>query len=904
MKRFSFKEVSPYLSNFSIWARPTGRAYFFFELLVANLVTYTLIEENYIAQYALPLLFLLDTKLLKLSHRVFLGLVSFLAIPLGSALFIFILPVWGVLRSTPAIGIIMAFAGVVLSSFTPYLVGSLPSLSLPINAQSIIHLLMPNVLPFLLIVRMHSIPNSIKFIFILLTLAILQSLAAVGGWLDVKIFTNEIYRIFFVGVPIFLLAVCSKVEIAKEAGKLPFHPILPIALFLSGTLVMLGMATERPITKIVFDESHGDWETTIKSFRPEDFGRKHTYTYGLLADYAKSIVGQVDRHFEGVPNLGDGTVFVIKMPSKPFDELFRNYIIDWVMNGGRLLIIADHTDLYDSAQILNKFLEGWASIEVGANAVFDKRGFPNKVRVNRLQALLGKINSDGSLLAYQTGSAFRYFPLKSTVLSSYEISFAEPGDYSRPNRFGALEPKLSLPYANHASAIGIQYGKGGVVVIADSTQWSNFSIYKKSYKNLFKNLIGVLEAPDAMGLRFYCLIFLTLILLVILWKPIGTPVLTGAFLLGCTVALNFSITKNIYKPITIDSANHVEVITGSTAHLEILPQLIPLGERAYPRIISSLSKYGFSPIASNRGITPQKIFSRNTWLFLEPDFRQLPKPSDLREFLKNDGKVAFLFGPEQARNERIWKWVEEMGLSLQERKGLGYTEDSTPGLFNRNGSTIIKDVRVVTSTPATSMLVTVSEDTIAQVYQVRTKVGEAPQISGRLIISFMADQFSDAVIGDVWEGIDPSVIGEIRENQFSSYFLNEPNEPQAIHYASFFMDEREPKLNKFAVIENGKMVLSGNINDYQVNQPPDSLGLFPERYLASMQNLAFRFIGRYCPSRSKIVRCENHLIGYDMTEWMVAYQQDTSTKTISNIELIHDRNFSGIGANYNIVFSE
>mgnify|MGYP004296789743 CR=1 FL=1 len=136
---------------------------------------------------------------------------------------------------------------------------------------------------------------------------------------------------------------------------------------------------------------------------------------------------------------------------------------------------------------LNGFFQGWTSIKIGSNAVFDKYGFPNEVRVKRFQALLGKINSDNSLLGYQTGSAFKNFPLNSVVLSSYGLSFAEPGDYSRPNRFGPLVPKLSLPYVNHASSIGIQYGRGGVVVIADSTQWSNFSIFKKSYKDLFKN---------------------------------------------------------------------------------------------------------------------------------------------------------------------------------------------------------------------------------------------------------------------------------------------------------------------------------------------------------------------------------------------------------------------------------
>ena len=904
MKQFSFEKTLSKCSSVLTWVRPTGRTYFFWELLVASFTTFALIEENFILKYSLPFLFLLDPKLPKISSRIILGLFSFLAIPLGSALIIFVLPVWGLLRSTPTVGVFVAFGGVVVSSFSPYLVGLLPNFLLPINAQSIIHMLIPNVLPLILIMRRGSILSGQKFILILLSLSLIETMAVSGGWLAVDVFINEFFRILFVGIPIVIFTLWSKIE-TKDDTKVSifFKPNLFVALFFIGFLFAFLIVTPKPITKVVFDESHGDWETTVKTFSPSDFGRKHTYTYGLFSDYAKKTVGEMGRHFEGVPNFDNNTVFVIKMPSKSFEKPFKKSIVDWVFNGGRLLVIADHTDLYDSAQILNGFFQGWTSIKIGSNAVFDKYGFPNEVRVKRFQALLGKINSDNSLLGYQTGSAFKGFPLNSVVLSSYGLSFAEPGDYSRPNRFGPLVPKLSLPYVNHASSIGIQYGHGGVVVIADSTQWSNFSIFKKSYKDFFKNLLGAMEVTNAIGLRFYSLIFLTLLLLVILWTPKSIIVLTGSFVLGCIFGFNCLITKSIYKPIATDLKNNIGVISGPAAHLKILPQLIPIGERAYPRIISSLNKYGFDPMAFNRGVVPQNFLEKKNWLFLEPGFNQLPKPSDLRSFLKNNGKAAFFFGPEQAKNKNIISWINQIGLTLQQRKGLGFIEDTTPGLFNRNGSKIIKVVRAATSSPPSSMLVSVSGNTLAQVYQIKTKVREFPKINGRLIIGFAADQFSDAVTGNVWEGIDPSIIGEIREKQFSSYFLDQQTDLQPMHYNSIYTEETTPQLNIFTVVENGKAILSGNINSHQTTQPSDSLGLFPDRYLASIQQLAYKFIDLYCPAKTKIVRCKKHLIGYDMTEWIVGYEQDVSTTKINNIELIHDRNFSGIGANYNIIFS-
>ena len=264
MKPFSFEKALSKCSRALTWVRPNGRTYFFWELLVAIFTTYTLIEENFILKYSLPFLFLLDPKLPQISSRLILGLFSVLAIPLGSVLLIFVLPVWGFLRSTPTIGFFIAFGGLIVSSFSPYLVGLFSYFLLPLNIQSIIYMLMPNVLPLILIIRRGSILSGQKFILTLLSLSVIETMAVSGGWLDVDVFINEFFRILFVGIPVVIFTLWSKIEIKDDQKMSTFSkPILLVTLFFIGFLFAFLIVTPKPITKVVFDESHGAFITKI-----------------------------------------------------------------------------------------------------------------------------------------------------------------------------------------------------------------------------------------------------------------------------------------------------------------------------------------------------------------------------------------------------------------------------------------------------------------------------------------------------------------------------------------------------------------------------------------------------------------------------------------------------------------
>ncbi len=903
--RFDLLKNLTIFSKFVLLARLTSRACFFWEVSIILFSTCSLVENNIYAQYILPILFLLDPKIRKFPSRAILSFASILAIPFGSALLIFILLLWGTYRATPFTGLFGAGGIFIVGQISPYILTLIPSLYFKINSGSIIFLILPIILPLILIIKRCALKDSISFLLILFTLIVFLNLAASGGWVTVEIFTSEIFRVLAIGAPIIIYFFKPWITINEENNQNQYHVALSLIFLITGFMVVHIFTPITSIKKVLFDESHGEWETTKQTFNPNDFGRNHTYTYGLLYRFAETLVGKVGRYSGGILELDGSTLFVIKMPTKILEEPFKENITTWIRGGGRLLIVADHTDLYDSTQILNSFLSDFSGINIGTNAVYDNKGFPNKVTTKRFQRLLGQIDSNGNLLPYQTGSAFDHYPFEAASLASYGLSFSEPGDYSKPNRFGEFRPKLSYPYGTHSSVISFPFGKGAISVITDSTPWSNFAVFKKSYKELFKNILGSLETPYSLTVRSVSIALLSLILILLLFLPIKSLLLISLFILGCGLSANTLLTRLVYSEIPITHKKHIEVILGLSAKLEILPQLVAPGERAYPRIISSLGKYGLEPISLNPGITPKSFNPKlKNWLLIEPNADQLPNVESLYKILLNDGNFIALFGPQQSKDLRIREWINQLGLITQKREALGFVEDSRSGLLNREGATLIKDIRVATSSLPSSMLVSISNRAVFQEYKLRTKIDNFPELKGNLVISFAADQFSDQVVGDVWEGTDANSIGKIREKEISMFFLGEDGSSVERIAIKDFLSDYKIKLNSFNVLEDGKVVLSGKIGNFIQDQPIDSLGLYPDNYLINLQALAFKFINSTCKEDFVLVKCKKHLIGQDMTEWMVAYTQDKLRNKINHLELIHARNFSGIGHTYNIIFSK
>ena len=205
----------------------------------------------------------------------------------------------------------------------------------------------------------------------------------------------------------------------------------------------------------------------------------------------------------------------------------------------------------------------------------------------------------------------------------------------------------------------------------------------------------------------------------------------------------------------------------------------------------------------------------------------------------------------------------------------------------------------------TSHFVQGGDHGVAQQFYFRSLNPDPSLARGKLVISFSADQFSDAAVGDVWDGTMPSSLAKLRESQFAQIVKNgdqvRPPKPEL-----FMILPTIPQrilLPHFLVLRGGREIMEGHLRSEQ----PDphgrrgiSLGLDPDLYLAELQTLALKFIDQNCKILGDTGFCPENLFGIDYVEWSVTYKTDKSVVTA--LELVHDSKLSGLGNNYNIVF--
>jgi hypothetical protein len=723
------------------------------------------------------------------------------------------------------------------------------------------------------------------------TLAMVDAGAA--RWINYTTFTAPAFRLGIALVPVIVASfyVHSQPEEAKGWHGLAIGAVV-------GAVVALALPT-RPVTSVMFDEAHGNWETVQASFGPNDFGRVNNYTYGLLFKYAERVVGDAAMLATEDDPLPDDGLFVLKMPSQPLSKAFADRLEAWVRGGGRMLVVADHTDLYNTSQHLNAFLVPRFGLKLNADAVYNSIGMPTVPVTERFAALFGRVDAHGRPLPWQTGTSLAAAPANAICIAAFGPSYSEPGDYSRQNRFGPFVPRTDLRFTDHLAVAAVGVSRGAVAVILDSTPWSNFSQFKEQYRHMFRSIVHALERPLALQVWGWGAIALAGIAVIgALWRHPGV-LAAGGLTLGLTLGASAQIGQAAFSPAIEGRDYGLRVVSGGNAHFEFLKQLVGPGQRNYARIVSAMAKYDLDPLASTPGSEIPDLPRANRWLLIEPDPRQLPDFEDLIPHLQRGGDLTVLFAPNQAAEPSVRQWLASFGLYIQKTVGLAVAEDARPGLLNRQGAVLLRDTRAVTGVLPTSLLKNWEFDTLLQSYTVRPTT--MPRASGLLIVSFSADQFSDDAVGEVWEGIQPGSLGRHRERQLAAALAGEdlPAQFPDNLVAPPIAQSTMASLPAYALFENGKKVLSG-----QFDSPvPDPLSPLenPVGYLADLRDRAVAFVEGSCPKTSQITTCGKRLLGADSIEWMVTWAADEKGR-IGAVELLHERRLSGMGSTVNVVF--
>jgi hypothetical protein len=767
---------------------------------------------------------------------------------------------------------------------------SLPNGPLTIPLASFAYLVAAAWVPGIVFFRAISLRSRLALFLIPIGIALVLDMAA-GYWIGPSLFTNPFARLTLAMLPAALAGWLSNLQ---GSYTLPLKWAALPALVGAAAVALLPHA---PISGVMFDEGHGKWETVQSPFGPDDFGRSANYTYSQLFQKTKQLVGASSiLPSEKAQLPATDSLLVIKMPAEPLSGEFSAQLAAWVERGGRLLVVADHTDLYDTTQHANALLSKHFGIRINTDATYNPNGMPTLSTVAKAGGLLGRIDAHGRQFAWQTGASFQHLPARTVELMTYGPSFAEPGDYSRTNRFGPFAPELTKRFFNHSAVVAVPQGKGSVAVLLDSTPWSNFSIFREQYSQMLRGLVAALEHPTQLFILSSGAIVLGLLACLAMLLPYRLMVPMLSFVLGSTLSAGVAVGSVSWSEHQDGRDFSLRVVAGPSARLEFLKQILVPGERNYSRIVSAMGKYGLMPLASTPGTEVPTLSSAKRWLLIEPSADQLPKYKYMLEYLRRGGDLVILFAPEQAAHPAVLAWLSEWGLMTQRSIGLSISDGikSASGSFLGGRSPILgREIRVVTAPKGTSLLNSYVADQFLQTYTLRpTKM---PKESGLLTIGFAAEQFTDDAVGEVWEGIYPSSIGRLRERLLASVFMGEERPP--LMPTSLARAQRaSTSLPAFMVLENGEQKLTGKFEKAADDDATTA-------YFRSLREQASDFIVKHCPATTpgKMTQCATRLLSDDMVEWLVSWRSTSNGKVLT-IELLHERRMSGLGSTWNVLF--
>jgi hypothetical protein len=668
-----------------------------------------------------------------------------------------------------------------------------------------------------------------------------------------------------------------------------------IILFIISILIAL-LIPGQSVNTFFFDEAHGSWETTKTTYNPNDFGRNVNYTYSLIYRHAGRLFKEVATIESETDQLDANDALMIKMPTSPLSPEFIEKITRWVYQGGRLIVVADHTDLYNTTQILTPLVTKFG-YKIGSEAVFDSSGMPNDVASPLTDLIIGRLDS-GKRTVWQTGTSVVSLPINAVELATFGLSFTEPADYSRQNRFGFFYPDKALPFQIHSSVVASSFGKGAVVLVLDSTPWSNFSLFKQPFLAHFNALANIIQHPLLLALAGWSGAALLVLALVLAFWARPITLALSCVVLGIAGCAHVRLGMLAAEPIVYDRDYSIRVMLGDGARTEFLSQLVKPGERNFSRILSSAQKYGIKPLAEFPGES-LSIQLENDVLLIEPDGEQLPSAEQIFKHLESSRDLTILFGPEAIREPIIQEWLSSLKLIPTQTKGLALAEDLRPGgIMARRGVSLMRDLRTIIVPDPSSMLKAQQSEAIAQSFTVRPTL--FPPRSGLLTLSFSADQFSDDAVGEVWDGSQPSEISRLREAQFAAILSSDAYPRPVSSELSLAENGIAKGLNAYVMLADGTQMLAGELKTLEAPAPSfPSLSENPNEYLYLLRARAIALVRSTCPKPR--VPCPVHLIGPDLVEWIVTWTA-AEDGGIAALELLHERRFSGLGTTWNVVF--
>lgn len=264
-----------------------------------------------------------------------------------------------------------------------------------------------------------------------------------------------------------------------------------IGAFLIASSLFLAPPGVKTNGKVVFDEAHGDWESTLRPLDKDWYGMRSTYNYASLYHWLSYYydVGRITEPLNA--DVLDGVaILVLKIPSIPYSHDEIETVVSFVESGGGLYVIGDHTNVFGTTSVLNPLLERFG-LSLNYDATYDLHT-KSYTTFEPPSPSLDPIMQHVKRLDFLTSCTLAGPVWASAALRDTQV-LVNQADYATRDFFAEDRVTLSSEFGSFTQNLAIQYKKGRVVVFTDSTCFSNFSIHMDGYPMLVLSTLGFLS---------------------------------------------------------------------------------------------------------------------------------------------------------------------------------------------------------------------------------------------------------------------------------------------------------------------------------------------------------------------------------------------------------------------------
>jgi hypothetical protein len=314
---------------------------------------------------------------------------------------------------------------------------------------------------------------------------------------------------------------------------------------------------------------------------------RHQYTYEKFQQALGADVISFDHTLELFDEL------YLITPTQPFETKDIQAICDWTKNGGRLVVIADHTNLFGHQTVLQELLKKFG-ISIHPDAIFETKT-NGGIYSNVLEEFAGLTPCS----------------IAEGVIPRLKMTgWSENPDYTATSFFGEMSPSNDDRYGRYPILGAKRYGMGEVSVFTDSTFFANFTINRWSSQTLLSSLLWSGLSSIAAAFGFVCA-------LIYICNSRRSLLIVGYLFVLISPALGFRIDKKVPSPSVVGLAPPDTVDNATEERDKGIASSLLASAYAYDVEID-WSKYATTTLKEhlqNRGIKfSEKINEEVDWL--------------------------------------------------------------------------------------------------------------------------------------------------------------------------------------------------------------------------------------------------------------------------------------------------